>query len=45
MSRDNPFRIPGRLRHDIEPIFKLTDPPDLGLQLTDAQHASWWMPA
>jgi len=26
MSRDNPFRIPGRFRHDVEQIFTLTDP-------------------
>jgi hypothetical protein len=26
MSGDNPFRIPRRLRHDVEQIFTLTDP-------------------
>jgi Domain of unknown function (DUF6398) len=26
MSGDNPFRIPGRLRHDVEQIVTLTDP-------------------
>jgi hypothetical protein len=25
MSGDNPFRIPGRLRHDVAQIFTLTD--------------------
>jgi hypothetical protein len=40
MSGDHPFRIRGRLRHDVEQIFKLTEPADLGLQLTDGQHAS-----
>jgi len=26
MGRDNPFRIPELLRHDVEEIFTLTDP-------------------